>query len=113
MREDAGLSAVPADIVSNPRGFVFHPLEAAHLPRALDDVEAATINGNFAMQAGLNPQRDSLIIEDADSPYVNIVAVRRGYEEDPRILALREALLSPRVRDFINVRYDGGVVAVF
>jgi len=113
LREGAGLLATPLDIAENPRGFVFHALEAAHLPRALDDVHAATINGNFAMQAGLNPQRDSLIIEDADSPYVNIVAVQRGFENDPRILALRAALLSPRVRDFINERYDGGVVAVF
>jgi len=111
--EGAGLLATPRDIVGNPRGFVFHELEAAQLPRALDDVDAATINGNFAMQAGMNPQRDALIIEDADSPYVNIVAVQRGFEGDPRILALREALLSPRVREFIQTRYDGGVVAVF
>ena len=113
LRDGAGLLATPADIVSNPRGFVFHPLEAAQLPRALEDVHAATINGNFALQAGLNPVRDSLIIEDADSPYVNIVVVQRGNENDPRILALREALLTPRVRDFINARYDGGVVPVF
>jgi len=113
LREDAGLQATPHDIVSNPRGFVFRPLEAAQLPRALDDVHAATINGNFAMQAGFNPQQDSLIIEDGDSPYVNIVAVQRGFENDPRIIALRDVLLSPRVRDFINERYDGGVVAVF
>jgi len=113
LEEGAGLLATPRDVVYNPRGFVFHPLEAAMLPRALEDVDAATINGNFAMQAGLNPQRDSLIIEDADSPYVNIVAVRRGYENDPRILALREVLLSQRIRDFIAERFDGGVVAVF
>ncbi|MCL2373815.1 MAG: MetQ/NlpA family ABC transporter substrate-binding protein, partial [Treponema sp.] len=115
LREGAGLLAMPHDIApdGNPRGFVFHPLEAPQLPRALDDVDAATINGNFAMQAGLNPQRDALIIEYADSPYVNIVAVRRGYEDDPRILALQEVLLSPRVREFIETRYDGGVVAVF
>jgi len=113
LNEGAGLLATPRDIASNPRGFVFHALDAAMLPRALEDVDAATINGNFAMQAGLNPQRDSLIIEDADSPYVNIVAVRRGYENDPRILALREVLLSPRIRSFIQERFDGGVVAVF
>jgi len=113
LRDGAGLLATPRDIADNPRGFVFYELEAAQLPRALDDVDAATINGNFALQAGLNPQRDSLIIEYADSPYVNIVAVRRGNENDPRILALREALLSPRVREFIEARFDGGVVAVF
>ena len=110
---DAGILATPRDIVYNPRGFVFHELEAALIPHALPDMDAATINGNFAMQAQLNPQRDSLIIESADSPYVNIVVVQRGSEEDPRILALRDALLSPRVREYIQQRFDGGVVAVF
>ena len=113
IREGAGLLATPRDIVNNPRGFVFHELEAAMLPRALEDIDAATINGNFAMQAGFNPQRDSLIIESADSPYVNIVAVQRGFENDPRIVALREVLLSPRIREFIETRFDGGVVAAF
>ena len=113
LREGAGLQATPRDIVDNPRGFVFYELEAPQLPRALEDVDAATINGNFALQAGFNPQRDSLIIEDADSPYVNIVAVQRGFENDPRILALKEVLLTPKVREFIEARFDGGVVAVF
>ncbi|MCL2558086.1 MAG: MetQ/NlpA family ABC transporter substrate-binding protein [Treponema sp.] len=115
LREGAGLLATARDIApgGNPRGFVFRELEAAQLPRALGDVDAAVINGNFALQAGFNPQRDALIIESADSPYVNIVAVRRGYENDPRILALREALLSPRVRAFIEQNYDGGVLAIF
>ncbi|MCL2380716.1 MAG: MetQ/NlpA family ABC transporter substrate-binding protein [Treponema sp.] len=111
--EGVGLLATPRDVVDNPRGFVFVELEAPQLPRALDDLDAAMINGNFAMQAGLNPQRDSLIIEYADSPYVNIVAVQRGFENDPRIMALREALLSERVREYINTRWEGGVVAVF
>lgn len=113
LREGAGLLATARDVVYNPRGFVFRELEAAQLPRALEDVHAATINGNFAMQAGLNPQRDALIIEDGDSPYVNIVVVQRGNEDDPRIQALQEALLSDKVRDFIQARFDGGVLAVF
>ena len=113
LREDAGLSATPRDIVGNPRGFVFRELEAAQLPRALGDVDAAAINGNYALEAGLNPQRDALLIEAADSPYVNIVVVRRGMETDPRIVALRDALLSPRIKEFIDARYEGGVVAVF
>ena len=115
LREGAGLLAMPHDIIYNPRGLVFHALEAAQLPRSLEDVDAAAINGNFAMQAGLNPVRDSLIIEDADaeSPFANVVVVRRGYEDDPRILALQQALLSPRVREFIETRHDGGVLPVF
>jgi len=113
LRADAGLQATPRDIVNNPRNFRFHQLEAAQLPRSLQDVDAATINGNFAMQAGFNPLRDSLIIEGADSPYVNVVVVQRGNENDPRIAALRNAMLSDRVRDFINRTYDGGVAPVF
>ena len=113
LRADAGLRATPMDIVNNPRNFRFHQLEAAQLPRSLQDVDAATINGNFAMQAGLNPLRDSLIIEGPDSPYVNYVVARRGSENDRRIIALRNALLTPRIRDFILNTYDGGVVPVF
>ena len=113
LSENAGLSATPQDIVDNPRGFNFKELEAALLHPTLVDMDAATINGNFAMQAGLNPVNDAIIIEDSDSPYVNIVVVRRGDENDPRILALQEALQSQKVRDFINATYDGGVVPAF
>lgn len=113
LREGAGILATPRDITSNPRNFRFQELEAAMLPRALQDVDAATINGNYALEAGLNPVQDSIIIEGADSPYVNIVVVRKGMENDPRIVALREALLSEKVRDFINERYGGGVVPIF
>jgi len=113
LRPDAGLRATPLDIIFNPRNFRFHQLEAAQLPRSLQDVDAATINGNFALQAGLNPLRDSLIIEGPDSPYVNYVVVQRGNENDPRIAALRNALLSDKVRDFILRTYDGGVAPVF
>jgi D-methionine transport system substrate-binding protein len=113
LRPDAGYRATPRDVVDNPRNFRFQQLEAAQLPRSLQDVDAATINGNFAMQAGFNPVRDSLILERAESPYANFVVVQRGNENDPRIIALRNALLSPRVRDFITRTYDGGVVPVF
>jgi len=113
LRSDAGLLATPRDVVDNPRNFRFQELEAAQLPRSLDDVDAATINGNFALQAGFNPVQDSLIIEGADSPYVNIIVVQRGRENDPGIIALRNALLSQKVKDYINASYGGGVVAVF
>jgi len=113
LREGAGLTATPRDIVSNPKNFRFQELEAAQLPRSLQDVDAATINGNYALEAGLNPVRDSLIIEGAESPYVNIVVVQRGNEQNQNIVALRNALLSQKVKDYIDRNYGGGVISVF
>jgi len=113
LKADAGLTATSRDIVGNPKNFRFQELEAAQLPRSLQDVDAATINGNYALQAGLNPIKDSLIIEGADSPYVNIIVVQKGKENDPNIVALKNALLSQKVRDYINSHYDGGVAAIF
>ncbi|MCL2180468.1 MAG: MetQ/NlpA family ABC transporter substrate-binding protein [Treponema sp.] len=113
LRAGVDLTATPRDITGNPKNFRFRELEAALLPRSLDDVDAATINGNYALEAGFNPVNDSLIIENAESPYVNIIVVRRGTEQDSRIVALRNVLLSQRVRDYINSSYNGGVVPVF
>jgi D-methionine transport system substrate-binding protein len=113
LRNGSGLTATSYDITNNPKNFRFQELEAAQLPRSLQDVDAATINGNYALQAGFNPLRDSLIIEGADSPYVNIVVVQKGKENDPRIVALRNALLSQKVKNFINSHYNGGVAAIF
>jgi D-methionine transport system substrate-binding protein len=113
LRAGVGLEATPRDITGNPKNFRFQELEAAQLPRSVLDVDAAAINGNYALEAGFNPLKDSLIIEGADSPYVNIVVAQKGKENDPRIVALKNALLSQKVKDFIASRYDGGVVAVF
>jgi D-methionine transport system substrate-binding protein len=113
LRFGAGLSATPRDVTGNPKNFRFQELEAQLLPRSLQDVDAATINGNYALEAGLNPLKDSLIIEGADSPYVNIVVVLKGKENDPNIIALRNALLTKKVRDYINSHYNGGVSPIF
>jgi D-methionine transport system substrate-binding protein len=113
LRAGAGLTATPRDVTGNPKNFRFRELEAAQLPRSLQDVDAATINGNYALEAGFNPVKDSLIIEGADSPYVNIVVVQKGNENDPRIIALKNALLSRKIKDYIDSHYDGGVAAVF
>ena len=113
LRSGLGTSVTLRDIADNPKNLRFRELEAAMLPRSLDDVDAAAINGNYALAAGLDPLKDSLIIEDSESPYVNIVAVRRGSEQDARIIALKNALLSPKVKNFINNTYNGGVVAAF
>jgi len=113
LRAGVGLTATSRDVTANPKNFRFQELEAAQLPRSLQDVDAATINGNYALEAGLNPVKDSLIIEGADSPYVNIVVVQKGKENDSRIIALKNALLSQKVKNFISSHYDGGVAAVF
>jgi len=113
LKAGVGLTATPRDITGNPKNFRFREIEAAQLPRSLPDVDAAAINGNYALGAGLNPVKDSLIIEGADSPYVNIVVVQKGKENNPGVIALKNALLSKKVKDFIDSKYGGGVVAVF
>ena len=113
LKQDAGLEATPNDIESNPKNISFTELEAAMVPNILSEVDIAVINVNYALEAGLNPSEDALAIESADSPYVNIVVVKAGNENDPRILALVDALQSEEVREFITTSYGGAVVATF
>ncbi|MCL2211872.1 MAG: MetQ/NlpA family ABC transporter substrate-binding protein [Treponema sp.] len=113
LRDGAGLNATSRDITGNPKNLRFRELEAALLPRSLNDVDAAAINGNFALQAGFNPLSDALVIEGAESPYVNIVVVQKGREQDKNIIALKNALLSQKVKDYIINTYSGGVVSIF
>jgi D-methionine transport system substrate-binding protein len=114
LKAGVGLTATPLDITGNPKNLKFRELEAAQLPRSLGDVDAAAINGNYALEAGFNPSKDALIIEGADSPYVNFVVVQKGKENDPRIKALEAALRSQKVKDYINKTWtDGSVVAIF
>lgn len=113
LEEGAGLEATERDIAENPKNLTFTPLEAAIIPRALDDVDAAIINGNYALEQGLNPVNDGIIIEDADSPYANIVAVRKGEENMERFKKLMEALQSEKVKNFIEEEYDGAIVPAF
>jgi D-methionine transport system substrate-binding protein len=114
LKAGAGLTATPRDVTGNPKNFRFEELEAAQLPRSLGDVDAAAINGNYALEAGLNPLKDSLVIEGADSPYVNIVVTQKGKENDSKIQTLKKALLSAKVKDYINKKWsDGSVVPVF
>jgi D-methionine transport system substrate-binding protein len=107
LRDGAGITATDLDVVENPNGFKFIAVEAAQLPRTLDDVDAACINGNFAMDAGKTTQ-DALIIEGSQSPYVNVVVVQNGNETDPRIVSLKKALLSQKVKDYINEKWVNG-----
>jgi D-methionine transport system substrate-binding protein len=110
----AGLTAVPSDVTDNPKNFKFQEIEAASLPRVLNDVDAAVINGNYALPAGLSARDNGLLVEGADSPYVNILAVKDGMQNDPRVKALAKALTSQKVKDYIKNTYKKGeVVTVF
>ena len=113
LREGAGVKATVQDITSNPKNFKFQEVEAAQVPRTLDDVDAAVINTNFAMQVNLVPTKDALFMEDNTSPYVNIVAVRAGDQDRPEIQALMKALKSDEVKNFINEKYKGAIVPAF
>jgi D-methionine transport system substrate-binding protein len=113
LKEDAGLGATVADIVENPKNLKITELDAAQLPNALGDVDIAAINGNFALDAGLNPTKDSIYLEDSNSPYVNIVAVRAGEENNELLKKLAAALNSPEIKKFIEDTYEGAVIPVF
>ena len=88
-------------------------LEVANVPANLDEVDIAAINSNYALGAGLNPVKDALVIEDADSPYVNILVVKEGNENNEAVQALVKALQSDAVRDYINNTFGGAVVPAF
>ena len=113
LKDGVGISATVGDIVENPKNLKITEAEAAMLPRTLDDVDLAVINSNFAMEAKLNPTKDALFIEPKDSPYANIVAVRKGDENRKEIQALKKALTSPEVKKFIEEKYKGAVVPAF
>lgn len=112
LKQGAGITATPLDIVKNAKGLKFREIEAASLPRVLDDVDAAIINGNYAIPAGLRANKDGLLIEGADSPYVNVIAVKEGREQDANIVALVKALQSQKIKDFVNKTYPNGEVVV-
>ncbi|MBW1599686.1 MetQ/NlpA family ABC transporter substrate-binding protein [Streptomyces sp. JJ38] len=113
LKDGAGQDATLADIADR-KGLTFKELEAATLPRALGEVDAAVINGNYAIEAGLNPEKDAFAREAAEgNPYANFLAVKEGDEDDPRIGKLAELLNSAEVRAFIEDEYQGSVVPAF
>ena len=110
--EDAGITATIKDIVDNPYNIEFSEVEAAQLPNVLQDVDYAIINSNYAIAADINPVKDSLAIEGSSSAYGNILAVKEGNENSDKIKALKAALESKQVADFIADTYGGSVVSV-
>ncbi|CAB3787165.1 D-methionine-binding lipoprotein MetQ [Paraburkholderia caffeinitolerans] len=113
LRADAGLKATPRDIVENPRKLKIVELDAAQIPRSLDDVDAAAINTNFAMEAGLKPKQDAIAIEDPKGPYVNIVAIRAADRNKPWAAKLVAAYHSPEVKQYVEQKFGGAVIAAW
>ena len=116
LKEGAGLEATPNDIEENPKNLEIVEMEAAMIPRTMDDCDIAIINGNYALEAGLNVS-EALAAETSDSlaaqTYANVVAVRSGDENSEKIQALVQALCSDEVKEFIDATYNGAVVALF
>jgi D-methionine transport system substrate-binding protein len=114
LKDGAGNDATPKDIAKNPKDLKFKELEAAQTPRSLDDVDAAVINGNYAIESDLKPADDALVLESADnSQYGNFLAVKKGNEDDPRVKKLAKLLTSAKVKKFIEDQYAGSVLASF
>jgi D-methionine transport system substrate-binding protein len=113
LKPGAGISATVADIVDNPKGLKIVQVEAAQLPRSLDDLDAAAINTNYAVQAGLVPTRDAIAIEDARSPYANLLAVRSEDKDKPWVAKLVKAFQSPEVKKLVESSFSGSMVPAF
>ena len=111
LKDGAGITATKNDIVENPHNVEIVEAEAAQLPNVKQDVDNAVINSNYAINAGLNPLKDALAIEGSSSAYGNILCVKEGNENLPKILALKAALESKQVADFITEKYAGSVVS--
>ena len=112
LNPEASVTATAKDIIENPLGIEFKEVEAAMVPNVLEDVDYAIINNNYALDFGLNPVTDSLLIESADSPYANVLCVNAGNEESDAAKALAAALYSQKVADYITATYNGAAVSV-
>jgi D-methionine transport system substrate-binding protein len=113
LKPGAGISATTIDIVDNPKHLQIVQIEAAQLPRSLDDLAASAINTNYAVQANLVPTRDAIAIEDAKSPYANLLAVRTQDKDKPWVPKLVRAFQSPEVKQFVQSNFAGSMVPAF
>ena len=110
-KDDAGLKVTPDDVVENPKHLQLVQIDAAQLPRSLDDVDAAVINTNYAMEAGLNPKKDAIAIESEKSPYANVIVVRKADKDADWVKTLVESYHDESIRAFINEKYKGALIA--
>ena len=113
LKDPQNILATARDVAENPKKLKFRELEAATLPRVLDQVDLALINTNYALEAGLNPTQDALFIEGSDSPYANILVTRKDNAETESVKKLVNALQSDDVRKFIEEKYKGAIVPAF
>lgn len=109
----AGLKATPIDIIENPKKLRFIELDAAQLPRSLDDTDASAVNTNFAIEAGLDPRKDAIKQESPDSPYANVIVVQEKRKDEAVFKTLVDSYHSQPVKDFINEKYKGAVVTAW
>lgn len=115
LKDGAGIKGTVQDIVGNPKSLKISTIDAPQLPRVLQDpkIAGAVINTNYALEGGLNPTKDSLLTEDKDSPYANILVVKDSRKNDPALQKLAKALTSPAVKQFIEDKYKGAIVPAF
>ena len=113
LKPGIGLKAAVTDIIDNPKNIVIKELDAAQIPRSLADMDIAAINTNYAITAGLVPTKDAIAIEDINSPYANIIAVRSKDKENPAVQKLIKAYHSDEVKAFIEEHFKGSVTAAW
>lgn len=113
LKDDTNITSTKADITENNKNLDIIELDAAMLPRQLDEVDLALINTNFALEAGLVPTQDALFIEGADSPYANLLVARPDNKDSDAIQKLAAALNSPEAKAFIEEKYEGSIVPAF
>ncbi|WP_158889640.1 MULTISPECIES: MetQ/NlpA family ABC transporter substrate-binding protein [unclassified Pseudomonas] len=113
LKDSANILATPKDIAENPKQLKFKELEAATLPRVLNQVDLALINTNYALEAKLNPTQDALLLEGKESPYANILVARPDNKDSDAVQKLAKALNTPAVKQFIEEKYQGAVVPAF
>jgi D-methionine transport system substrate-binding protein len=113
LRPDAGLKASPLDIAANPKKLKIVELDAAQLPRALDDLDAAAINGNYAESAGLSPTRDASATEGPNGPYANLIAIREADKNKPWVAKLVKAYHSPEIKQYVQSTFKDSVITAW
>ena len=113
LKDNGNILSTVKDIAENGKGLKFRELEAATIPRVLTQVDLALINTNYALEAKLNPEKDALVIEGSDSPYVNILVARPDNKDSADMQKLAAALHSPEVKKFIEEKYKGAVIPAF
>ncbi len=113
LKPGAGVSATVLDVIENPKKLQIVQVDAAQLPRTLDDLDAAAINTNYAVQANLVPTRDAIVLEDPKSPYTNVLAVRTADKDKPWVAKLVKAFHSPEVRALVESSFSGSLVPAF